>query len=88
MTASVAKRVVKCAGMLFRVCVRVPSYETDERDREYNYSLISDLNSVRWFLHVTSCNGTSTALVWESQWRSQRGGLGGSSTPLTDFSRT
>ena len=27
--------------MLFRVCVRVPSYETDDRD-----SLISDLNSV------------------------------------------
>ena len=35
MTASVAKRVVKCAGMLFRVCVRVPSYETDDRNREY-----------------------------------------------------
>ena len=26
---TVAQRVVKCAGMLFRVCVRVPSYETD-----------------------------------------------------------
>ena len=35
MTASVAKRVVKCAGMLFIVCVRAPSYETDDRDREY-----------------------------------------------------
>jgi len=32
---TVAKRVVKCAGMLFRVCVIVPSYETDDRDREY-----------------------------------------------------
>ena len=32
---TVAQRVVKCAGMLFRVCVRVPSYETDDRDREY-----------------------------------------------------
>ena len=64
MTASVAQRVVKCAGMLFRVCVRVPS-ETDDRDRECIYSLISDLNSVRWFLHVTSCNATSTTLVWD-----------------------
>ena len=35
MTASIGKRGVKCAGMLFRVCVRVPSYETDDRDREY-----------------------------------------------------
>ena len=35
LTASVAKRVVKYAGMLFRVCGRVPSYETDDRDKEY-----------------------------------------------------
>jgi len=32
---TVAKRVVKCAGMLLRVCVRVPSYETDDRDMKY-----------------------------------------------------
>ena len=35
MTASIGKRVVKCAGMLFRVCVGLPRYETDDRDRDY-----------------------------------------------------
>ena len=49
--------MVKCAGMFFRVGVGVPSYETDDRDRECNDGLKSDLNSVWWFLHVTSCNG-------------------------------
>ena len=34
MTASIGKRVVKCAAILFRVGVGVPSYETDDRDRE------------------------------------------------------
>ena len=32
---TVVQKVVKCAGMLFRICVRVPSYDTDDRDREY-----------------------------------------------------
>ena len=56
MTASIGKRVVKSAGMLFRVSVGVPSYKTDDSDREYTEMrklclMVSTCDIIHWHMY-------------------------------------